>query len=168
MVSGLVMFIRQRDAQLRDAMQEELENAMVDGKTYHENAVRTWVNKPKWQIHSTRSELMLGAQLEVTGEARQIWLWVDKGTGQYGESGSPYWIFPRRPGGRLAFQTGYDPKTRPIAKANVGSGTASGETVFSDGVLHPGIKGREFSQTYRERIVQPNLKNTIVKRVRRT
>lgn len=167
MVSDLAEFIRKRDAQLRDAMQAELEAMIVDSKTYHENAVRTWKNKPKWRIHSMRTAGLLGAQLEVIGDARQIWLWVDEGTGQYGKKGSPYWIFPRRPGGRLAFQTGYDPKTRPIAKANVGSGTASGDWVTSDGVLHPGIKGREFSQTYRERILIPNFKTRIVKRVRR-
>lgn len=168
MVSGLEAWITKRDAQLRDAMQAELEAAIIEGKTYHENAVRTWVNKPKWIVRADRSSNQLRALLEVAGENRDIWQWVDKGTGQYGNSGSPYWIFPRRPGGRLLFQAGYDPKTRPVAKANVGSGTSSGPTVSSTGVLHPGIKAREFSKTYREKILFPSLKPRIVKRVRRT
>lgn len=168
MVSDLVTFIRKRNAQVLKAMAEELEAAIIEGKTYHENAVRNWVHKPKWTVHAVYSPLELRAYLETTGENRQIWQWVDEGTGQYGPSGSPYWIYPRRPGGRLFFQAGYDPKTRPIAKANVGSGTSSGPTVSSTGVLHPGIKAREFSQTYRNRILLPNLKPRIVKRVRRT
>lgn len=168
MASDLLTFIKKRDAQLRDIMQEELEAAIIDGKTYHQNAVRTWVNKPKWVVRSERTSSELRATLEVTGDSRQIWLWVDEGTGQYGASGSPYWIFPRRPGGRLFFQAGYDPKTRAVAKANVGSGTSSGDWVSSEGVLHPGIKAREFSKTYRDKILFPTLKDRIVKRVRRS
>lgn len=167
MVSDLVQFIKKRDAQLRQTMQEELEAAIIEGKTYHQNAVRNWVHKPNWIVRSDHSRLELRAYLEVSGENRDIWIWVDRGTGQYGDKGSPYWIFPRRPGGKLFFQAGYDPKTRPIAKANVGSGTSSGPWVSSAGVLHPGIKGREFSQTYRERTLQPTLKTRIVKQVRR-
>lgn len=168
MVSGLEAWIKKRDAQLREAMQAELEAAIIEGKTYHQNAVRNWVNKPKWIVRSDHTQSELRATLEVAGEHRQIWLWVDEGTGQYGPGGSPYWIFPRRPGGRLLFQAGYDPKTRPIAKANVGSGASSGPTVSSEGVLHPGIKAREFSKTYRDKILFPTLKPRIVKRVRRT
>lgn len=168
MASGLEAFIKKRDAQLREAMQAELEAMIIEGKTYHENAVRIWVKKPKWIVRNDRNTKELRAYLEVSGENRQIWQWVDEGTGQYGPQGSPYWIFPRSPGGKLFFQAGYDPKTRPIAKANVGSGTSSGPTVSSTGVLHPGIKAREFSKTYREKILQPNFKPRIVKRVRRT
>jgi hypothetical protein len=168
MASDLVAFIKKRDAQLRDAMQAELEALMVDAKTYHQNAVRNWKKKPKWRIHSVRSRQQLGAQLETTGDVREIWAYVDKGTGQYAPGGgAPYWIYPRSPGGKLHFQTGYDAKTRPIAKANVGSGQASGDWVMSDGVQHPGIKGRKFSQTYRERILEPTFKPRLVKRVRR-
>jgi len=168
MVSDLATYIKKRDAQLREAMQAELKAAIIEGKTYHENAVRNWQNKPKWLVRSEHKPTELRAMLEVAGDSRQIWQWVDQGTGQYGPAGSPYWIFPRRPGGRLFFQAGYNPKTRPIAKANVGDGSRSGAMVSSEGVLHPGIKAREFSKTYRERVLYPTLKPRIVKRVRRT
>jgi hypothetical protein len=167
MVSDLNTFIRKRNAQVLNAMQAELENAMVDAKTYHLNAVRNWKGKPKWQIRSVRSKQQLGANLEVGGEMRSIWTYVDQGTGKYGKGGNAYWIFPRSPGGKLQFQTGYDAKTRPTAKANVGTGARSGGWVQTDAVLHPGIKPRDFSKTYKERVLIPNLKSKIVKQVRR-
>lgn len=168
MASDLVTFIKKRDAQLREVMREEVENAIVAGKTYHQNAVRNWKKKPKWVIHSEQSKNEIRTVMEAAGDMRDIWGWVDKGTGSFTQGGSPYWIFPRRPGGKLSFQSGYNPKTRAIAKANVGDGSHSGAWVSSEGVLHPGIKGRKFSETYRERIFYPTLKPQIVKRVRRT
>ena len=168
MASDLLTFIKKRDAQLREIMKEELEAAIIDGKTYHQNAVRTWVNKPKWVVRSEHTATELRATLEVTGDSRQIWLWVDEGTGLYGPNSKRYPITPRRPGGKLVFRGGYDPKTRAVAKANVGSGTSSGDLAFMDIVWHPGIKPREFSKTYRERILYPTLKDRIVKRVRRS
>jgi hypothetical protein len=98
---------------------------------------------------------------------RQIWQYVDKGTGSYVPGGNAYWIFPRSPGGKLFFQGGYNAKTRPTAKANVGDGSRSGAWVTSEGVVHPGIKGRKFSETYRDRIVRPRFKQRIVKIIQR-
>lgn len=166
-MSDLVTWLKRRDAQLRQAMLEELELMMVEGKIYHQNVVRTWTNKPKWKIHSTRDRHGLGVSLEVIGDAREIFVYVDKGTGSHA-GGAPYWIFPRSPGGKLRFRGGYQPKTQPVAKANVGPGIATGDWVTSDGVLHPGIKGREFSQTYIDKVLLPTFQKRIVKRVRQT
>ena len=167
MASDLKTWIRRRNAQLQDAMQAELEAMIVEAKAYHQNAVRNWTKKPKWKVRTIRTRQELGAQLETTGDMREIFTYVNDGTGQYRPSGNPYWIFPKRPGGKLAFQIGYDAKTRPTAKANVGTGRRSGDWIKTDAVLHPGIEGREFSKTYQQRVLEPNFKQRIVKRVRR-
>lgn len=60
-------------------------------------------------------------------------------------------IRPKRQGGRLAFQTGYQPHTRPIARSG-GPGRATGPRVFARQVNHPGYPPRKFSETIGKRL----------------
>lgn len=68
----------------------------------------------------------------------KIWIFVDQGT-------RAHIIRPRR-AKRLRFQGGYSARTRP-GRAHVGSGTASGDVIYSAGVWHPGTEAREFTAT---------------------
>ena len=52
---------------------------------------------------------------------------------------------------RLAFQTGYQPHTRPIARSG-GPGRATGPVVFAGVVNHPGFEPRKFSEVINKRL----------------
>lgn len=52
---------------------------------------------------------------------------------------------------RLSFVTGYQSKTRPIARSG-GSGVATGNRVFARQVNHPGYPPRRFSETIGKRL----------------
>ena len=81
------------------------------------------------------------------GTEDQIYKFVDKGTQQH-------YIFPRSPGGRLAFQWAgpgsYRAATRPGVLGSRQHGP-TGPTVFRRYVLHPGTEARRFSDTIQEK-----------------
>lgn len=59
-------------------------------------------------------------------------------------------IQPKR-ANRLAFQTNYEPHTRPIARYG-GPGRATGPVVFARRVNHPGFPPRKFSESIGKRL----------------
>lgn len=63
----------------------------------------------------------------------------------------PHSIQPKQQGGRLAFQTGYQPHTRPIGRSG-GPGRATGPTVYARRVQHPGFAPRKFSDVINKRL----------------
>lgn len=69
----------------------------------------------------------------------------------------PHVIRPKQPGGRLAFQAGYQPHTRPIGRYG-GPGQATGNTVFAKEVQHPGFPPRKFSERINKRLRPAYLK----------
>lgn len=69
----------------------------------------------------------------------------------------PHTIQPKQQGGRLAFRTGYQPHTRPIARSG-GPGQATGDTVFARQVQHPGYPPRKFSEKINKRLRPSYLK----------
>lgn len=75
----------------------------------------------------------------------QLWAALDK-TGV-----RPHTIVPKKQGGRLAFQTNYQPHTRPIGRSG-GPGRATGPTVFARRVNHPGFAPRHFSRVINKRL----------------
>jgi hypothetical protein len=62
----------------------------------------------------------------------------------------PHIITAKRPGGVLAFQSGYKAKTTPRVIGS-GPGGPFGETVFARSVQHPGTEAREFHETILEK-----------------
>lgn len=65
----------------------------------------------------------------------KVWMMLDQGT-------RPHMILPRH-AKRLAFQTGFTPKTKVRTMASY-KGSVSGAKVFARGVKHPGTAAREW------------------------
>lgn len=103
------------------------------------NVTRKWKNKVVFRPVEKRSRGVIRQQIiaEGTEKAIAIFGYVDGGT-------EPHMIFPKDPRKRLAFKANYSARTKPINVPNAGSGKASGPTVFSKGVMHPGTEAREF------------------------
>ena len=107
--------------------------------------VKTWKKKSEFTV--TRKTKGQSEILEVNTDDRR-WHWISDGT-------KSYLIFPRR-AKALRFRAGYTPATasnRIIARP----ARSFGDTVFSKGVRHPGIKPRKF----KERIAKRNTKKFI-------
>jgi hypothetical protein len=125
---------------------------------------KTWKRKPKFVKSGPKRSR--GRLIGHVGTDNKIYGFVSKGTRK------DYPIFPRRPGGVLAFPGGkYKAKTRPRV---IGSraGGARGPTRFAKHVLkHPGIKARDFDKEIAKRrqknfvtIVKKNLMQAIRRR----
>lgn len=86
-----------------------------------------------------------GAQVSDDFTVGDLWKALDK-TGV-----RPHVILPKKQGGRLAFQTNYQPHTRPIGRSG-GPGRATGPTVFAKKVNHPGFAPRHFSRVINKKL----------------
>lgn len=118
-----------------------------------QDVVSDWKKPPQFvkQVEVQADRITVSVRPYKRRKASQIFHWVDKGTR------GPYVIQPkrRRPKrntkSHLAFRTGYQPRTLPIAQAHVGPGRAAGPWVRPQKVVHPGIKPRHFSRTIQEK-----------------
>lgn len=131
-------------AALNAAMAEIKKGALDDyGKT-----VRTWRHKPQFDaLDEVRGD---GATL-VVGTDDRVYRFVSGGT-------AAHYIFPRKPGGVLAFKWGgpgsYRAKTRPGVIASSGGRLTGGVPRVFRGVLHPGTEARNFGETIRRKWAQ--------------
>lgn len=100
-----------------------------------------------YRVSATEKQITLSIMVENAEEqlensewtVGELWRALDtKGT-------QPHTIQPKKQGGRLQFQLGYRPHTRPVANYG-GPGQATGETVTARQVNHPGFPPRKFSQ----------------------
>lgn len=105
-----------------------------------------------YRISITQAQVTLTVLLENEStqvsegfSAGDLWKALDK-TGV-----RPHIIRPKKPGGVLAFQAGYQPHTRPIARSG-GPGRASGPIVTTRFVNHPGFPPRHFSREIGKRL----------------
>lgn len=116
-------------------------------KADHEKIVRTWEHRPQFKIKKVTRPGMQTVQIIPFGVYKNIWTYVDQGTKPHiiAAKNAPY----------LVFQTGYSARTAPVARANVGTGSASGAWVKKKEVQHPGTKARKFSETLLEEINPP-------------
>jgi hypothetical protein len=113
----------------------------------HREVVRSWRHRPGFRVLSKRSGNTFTIQIVPTGRHAKIWGYVDKGT-------KPH-IIRAKNAPFLAFQTGYDARTQPVAQWGVGSGRASGPWVRKKSVRHPGFPGRKFSETFLDEVNPP-------------
>jgi hypothetical protein len=132
-----------RDVQLRQELTSTFNDIGIQMRDSHQDIVSDWDHKPEFKIGMSINPYLLSVQINVTGDNALIWQYVDKGT-------KPHSIYPKQPGGRLVFQTGYNPRTTPVAQAHVGDGRASGDWVTAKAVQHPGSDAREFTETLRK------------------
>ena len=102
-------------------------------KTF-EGTTATWETDVKFDVdvtmNNSKAEIVVSTDNEIYG-------YVNEGT-------KPHIIRPKR-ARRLAFRTGYRPKTRPKSITS-GPGGASGPWVTAGVVHHPGTKAREFTK----------------------
>lgn len=105
-----------------------------------EKTFATWSGEKPELVPDYGVNMSDGVFLNMTmagGLGRDKWIWLNFGT-------PPHAIQPKTPGGVLAFQSGYQSKTTPGVIGS-GPGGASGPTVFSRGVMHPGTQARNWS-----------------------
>lgn len=138
--------LAQSEAALSEA-RAELEAIGEEQVLLFEAVVKTWKRKPRFISRVTVLKDKMILSVFPIGAHADKFRWVDRGTK------GPYPI-PKvvRPGKRLAFQTGYIPRTRPGAQVNPQGGAATGDTVFPSQVQHPGIKARGFTEAFTERL----------------
>ena len=148
----LTQTVKQFDTAARKALVEEVRAILLEMRSYDERIVSDWRKKPSFRVTMFYNRRKIIGLLEAS--QGQVFSWIDIGTGQYGPKKRPYFIFPKK-APRLKFQTGYLPKTRPVARFGVGPGKAFGPWVSTDFVLHPGIKSRDFTKDYWDKTVRP-------------
>lgn len=118
-------------AALNKAADDSANDILLD----FELTTATWNHQPKFeklvQVGPDEIAVLVGTDDEIYG-------YVDKGT-------KPHIIAPKKPGGVLAFPSGYTAKTRPNV-ASSSNGGSGGDTVFAAYVLHPGTEARNFDK----------------------
>lgn len=125
------------------------------------DVTRKWKNKVKFSrlTKQARGQTRQLIVAEGTDKALEIFGYVDEGT-------EAHLIFPKKPGGKLAFQSNYSARTAPIANSKAGTGKSSGKTIFSEGVLHPGTEARDFTG-YTQLQAEEELEQRIEERINR-
>ena len=120
-------------------------------KGTYEEIVSEWANKPEFEVwgpgkrgdHITvavgpKPDTGPGGVGEVAGPT-QIFVWVDQGT-----TTSPKNPITRKGGGVFPIQK-YDPRTRPGAVAQGGSGRRYGPVYYRRSFMHRGVDARNFT-----------------------
>jgi hypothetical protein len=149
MISRLEQAINGWDKRARQAMAKEVRRSLEDARAHHAKVTDSWQKKPTYVTMIVKSRESIVGSLTI-GRNPIPFKWVDRGTGLYGPKHRSYFIFPRF-APALKFRTGYLPRTRPVAKFDVGPGKAFGPwRTVKDFVIHPGIKPRKFTETYNE------------------
>lgn len=126
-----------------DAIRLEVLNALRaegrDVKKEYEKTTKTWRRKPNFEI-----------LVDVTAKDASVLVGTDDKIYGYVDFGTRPHLIRARNAPRLAFQTGFDPKTRPGVIGS-GPGRRFGPTVHPVAVMHPGGKARKFSETIQKR-----------------
>lgn len=123
---------------LSDALDSQIKPLLIQS---HEKVVESWKNQPDFQTRKYIKADSIGMTVFPTGEAKEIYTYVDQGT-------KPHLIVPVH-AKLLKFRTGYQPKTLPNPARVViqpAGGKATGSQVFAKLVHHPGSEPRGFSK----------------------
>jgi hypothetical protein len=147
--NSAVVIVKGEDRAVEKALETEMEFTASAAQVRLQNVVARWEHKPKFVIKKKITPTVILFTVEATGKKKEIFLYVDQGTGKFGSKKRSYQI-PKvpKPETTLRFRTGYSPKTKPVGKFNVGPGKASGGWVSAKKVIHPGIKGRKFTNSF--------------------
>ena len=120
-----------------------------------EKTTLTWNTKVKWSWDIKVKSAQTAAPIAVSAQIivhvytdNEIWNWTDQGT-------KPHPIFPKKPGGVLAFPSAFGPKTSP-GKMSSGSGFSGPPIAFAKYILkHPGTKARNWTPMVAKLAEQP-------------
>lgn len=117
-----------------------MESVEAGIKKDYEAGVKDWSEKPKFTSKTTVNPN--GAVSVEVDTDDEIYTYVHEGTG-------PHPILPKK-AKKLRFKGTYTAKTVPgVIQSRQGG--ASGDDVFSAGVMHPGSKGRFFSKPIKKK-----------------
>jgi hypothetical protein len=159
------------DKDVQRELRQVVQNTAQELKNYLTDVTASWEHKVQFRRVMVVSAALIKAGVKAVGRNKDIFGYVDKGTGKYGARGSAYKIKPKN-GGVLRFKGGYDARSRPPAgpgsapRANVGTGKAIGGWVSTKEVTHPGIRPRKFAQLFEEKL-QPNFRRRVSNAIRR-
>jgi hypothetical protein len=137
---SVTAYLKQLDARIRQGAIEAGRKTAREQVEALNEVTKTWENKVVFRLQEKQERGVTKFQIIAEGseEALRIFGYVDKGT-------KPHVIRPKTAEGVLSFWTRFEPRTAPVAKADVGSGRSWGEIVWVRGVDHPGTEAREFT-----------------------
>ncbi len=138
-------YFRGLDARVRANLRSELVTRGEAGATYFRVVVLNWSNKPQFKTRVEFNDTQYKLYIQPEGQHRMLFIWTDEGT-------KPHIIRPKGPGYPLRFRSGHNPKTVPVARANVGDGRSTGPWVSKYEVNHPGTEAREFRPEMQRRL----------------
>lgn len=138
-VSAARQRIAETDSKFRKELVREFTSIGERQKRRYEGVVDNWTRKPDFVVVVRLNRNGITLQIDATGTNAKYWVWVDKGT-------KPHIIRPRTEGGKLTFQTGYQPKTVPGGFGGVSGYT--GGWVSTQEVNHPGTEARNFGEDF--------------------
>lgn len=158
---------RQTDAAF-EAADDEMVRKSDNVVAYLQDVVASWTqpNKPAFgvRIRSSSTEIFYNI---VAIRNNTPWMWVDQGTGLDGPNGRRYPI-EAKGNYPLRFQTGYSPKTAPLARYNVGDGRKRGDWVSTrKKIWHPGTRARKFTNEAAKDI-QVNMRRDVNQAIERS
>ena len=139
---------------------DEADSLANDVLLEYELTTATWKHQPKFLKVLTFEG---GVTIAVFTDDK-IYGYVTRGTD------GPYPIVPKKPGGVLAFREGYSAKTTPGMLGSQAGGP-SGNMAFARGVMHPGIKARNFDKLILDEWkpeITRRLKNAITRGARKS
>lgn len=124
----------------------------------HRDVVKGWKLRPDFSLEVTVQPTRIQILVTPRGRNKKIFRYVNEGTKAH--------LIQAKNGAYLKFQTGHSPKTKPIAKYNVGNGGRTGRWATVKQVKHPGTKPRDFTKTFVEEAL-PELRKQTEKAFRR-
>lgn len=167
--SNTRQYLLRLDRILQDELTVYVRSVAHEQKAYYRDVVGGWSRKPQFRTISEISNEVIRFKVEPHGDHKNLWIWLNRGTGLHGPKKRAYKIRPKT-APALRFQTGYSAKTAPGAQYDVGDGSKSGAWVQKQEVTHPGIKPRGFvddSTKNLGRTFRRNVENIIRRSARR-
>lgn len=159
--NSLRQILVKQDRSVHDELEREMALIGQEMQRLHEKVVRSWTHRPRFVFSQRIQPALITVEVKPYGEYAKIWVWVDRGTEAHEIKPKP-----SNKSGKLKFRTGYSARTAPVAKADVGSGTASGAWRSASVIQHPGTEAREFTQDIYKKI-QPGMRRRIENAIRR-
>lgn len=156
--SGLRQRIVTFDKAFRRELQIIARQTGRDLLNRHREVVKGWKLRPDFSLEVTVQPTRIQILVTPRGRNKKIFRFVNEGTKKH--------LIQAKNKAYLKFQTGHSPKTKPIAKYNVGNGGRTGGWVSKKQVNHPGTKARLFTQTFVEEAL-PELRKQTEKAFRR-
>lgn len=140
-------FMREKQRRFRNNVSKEMRGVGQTLVRKYQKVTQPWSSnsKPRFEAQTFVGKDSVQVRVRVAGRNKRIFRYVDEGTK------GPYIITARR-GKYLRFRGGYDARTQPVARYNVGTGGATGAWVQKQQVTHPGIKARKFTEKFEDEI----------------